>query len=88
MRVDAFRIVLDANEKLGFNLHGLAYLMKEWNLIDLFHQHHGTCPAFFQHTMMGETVLITQLVARPCYHMYKSVAIFLFIQVYLLIIEV
>lgn len=44
--LDEFLIVLDANEKLGSNSRGLTYLMRECNLIDLFHQHHGICPTF------------------------------------------
>ena len=44
--LDEVIIVLDANEQLGSNSHGLTKLMRECRLVDLFHQHHGVCPAF------------------------------------------
>ena len=44
--LDEIIILLDANEQLGTSNHGLTYLMRECKLVDLFHQHHGVCPAF------------------------------------------
>jgi hypothetical protein len=38
--------MLDANEQIGNNSHGLTHLMRECHLVDLFHQHHGVCPEF------------------------------------------
>lgn len=37
---------MDINEQLGDSAHGLTHLMRECRLTDLFHQHHGQCPAF------------------------------------------
>lgn len=44
--VDDVLISMDANEQLGDSTKGLTYLMRECQLIDIFHHHHGVYPDF------------------------------------------
>ena len=85
--VNEFRTVLDMNEKLGSSLHGIAYLMKECNLIDFFLQHHGACPAFSPYDD-GRNRLDYAISSLSPLPLYKSVTTFLFFKAYLLIIDV
>ena len=43
---DEVLVSMDVNEQIGDSAHGLTLLMRECKLIDLFHHHHGTFPAF------------------------------------------
>ena len=43
---DEVLLSMDINKQLGDSAKGLTYLMRECQLIDMFHHHHGVYPSF------------------------------------------
>jgi hypothetical protein len=80
--MDDIIVALDANEALGASAnHGLTYFMRECNLVDLFHHHHGVCPDFATYDlgskrldyMLGSSTLLPFIVRCGYLDFYKGI---------------